>query len=244
MIVTRQMLLTVLLILVPFVTANAQESVPPDEEIRRYTVEIIIFKYAQDVSTGSEVFPPDEPPQAPLFGEVAADDENATVPADDEVPRRIRDIEFVALNRDEFTLSDTARRLELLEVYDPLMHFGWTQAAWPEEETLPIELRRFPGVPNDLDGRLTLYLGRYLHLVVDLTLDAPDAVAPAAVSRAPGSDYRDERLGINPAGPGAPGAVKYRINEDRILRSDELRYFDHPKFGVLAHVSRAEKDSD
>ena len=30
-------------------------------EIRRYTVEVIIFRYAQDVGVGSEVFLPDEP---------------------------------------------------------------------------------------------------------------------------------------------------------------------------------------
>jgi hypothetical protein len=39
-------------------------------------------------------------------------------------------------------------------------------------------------------------------------------------------------------------AVSYRIQEDRIFRSGELRYFDHPKFGVLAKVSRVEEDDD
>ncbi len=63
MIVTRRMLLTVLLMLQPLMSATAEDDVLPEEqEIRRYTVEIIIFKYAQEVSTGSEVFPPDEPP--------------------------------------------------------------------------------------------------------------------------------------------------------------------------------------
>ncbi len=34
--------------------------------------------------------------------------------------------------------------------------------------------------------------------------------------------------------------VRYRISEDRIFRSGELRYFDHPKFGVLARITRAD----
>jgi hypothetical protein len=34
--------------------------------------------------------------------------------------------------------------------------------------------------------------------------------------------------------------VRYRIDEDRIFRNGELRYFDHPKFGVLAKITRAE----
>jgi len=45
--------------------ALAQETldaeVVEEVEIRRYTVEMIIFSYAQDVSTGSEIFVADEP---------------------------------------------------------------------------------------------------------------------------------------------------------------------------------------
>ena len=36
--------------------AQEPEDNAEEEEIRRYTVEIIVFKYAEDVSSGSEVF--------------------------------------------------------------------------------------------------------------------------------------------------------------------------------------------
>ena len=36
--------------------------------------------------------------------------------------------------------------------------------------------------------------------------------------------------------------VRYRIEEDRIFRNGELRYFDHPKFGVLAKITRVEEE--
>jgi hypothetical protein len=38
--------------------------------------------------------------------------------------------------------------------------------------------------------------------------------------------------------------VFYRISEDRILRSGELRYYDHPKFGLLAKVTRVEEEEE
>ena len=56
------------LIALPLLTsvALAQETLDAEdeaeEEIRRYTVEMIIFSYAQDVATGSEIFVADEPP--------------------------------------------------------------------------------------------------------------------------------------------------------------------------------------
>ena len=245
MIVALRTSVTVLLMLLPFMTAVAQDDLlPEEEEVRRYTVEMIIFKYAQDVSTGSEIFPPDEAPQALLPG---ADQQNeqpvsaAELDAD-ESPVRIRDTELVVLPRDQYSMNDTQRRLDLLEVYDPLMHFGWTQATWPERETLAIELGELARVPTGLDGRLTLYLGRFLHLVVDLTLDAPDSERFSSHFETPASSYGDSRLGATLAGGPDPGEVRYRINEDRILRSGELRYFDHPKFGVLAKVTRVEED--
>lgn len=201
--------------------AAAQD--PDDEpEARRYTVEVIIFRYAQDVGTGNEIFPPDEPeptfPGDPMLTDEAVQPRGPTRRAAAEQPPEtgsLRDIEFTRLARDEYQLTAMYGRLARLQAYDPLMHFGWTQTTWPKEETRPISLHRFGRPPPDLDGNLSLYLSRFLHLVVDLEL--------GAASEAP---------------------VFYRIEEDRILRSGELRYYDHPRFGLLAKVTRVEESED
>ena len=117
---------------------------------------------------------------------------------------------------------------------------SWTQATWPNEQTEPVPLHRFARPPPDLDGDLTLYLNRFLHLVVDLQLEAP---------RLRTFDVDEqERLGdtqtmgelLDDMNAGSP--VYYRIQEDRILKNGELRYYDHPKFGVLAKVTRVEEE--
>jgi hypothetical protein len=185
-----------LLILLPFVALRAQDLVlEEEEEIRRYTVEIIIFKYAQEVATGSEIFPADEPvPEILPLDDLPLEEE---IPPIVDMPEAelplLRDIAFVLLEEENYTLDETMRRLERLEVYEPLMHFGWTQATWPEEETQPIELASLATPPAGLDGSLTLYLGRYLHLVVDLELDAEhtDGRNPALDDTA--SNYGDYR---------------------------------------------------
>jgi hypothetical protein len=43
---------------------------------------------------------------------------------------------------------------------------------------------------------------------------------------------------------GVQPPVYYRIQENRILKNGELRYFDHPKFGVLAKVTRVEEEEE
>jgi len=219
-----------LLILLPL-AAGAQDDVTEElEEIRRYTIEMIIFKYAQSVSTGSEIFPADEPPEEELFPEddiLPREEPPPEEPSLDTVPALVHDVEFARLEEDEYSMDEIMGRLERLEVYDPIMHFGWTQITWPEEQTRPVQLASLARPPQGLDGTLTLYLSRFLHLVVDLELDAPD------------DPYVDAARFDSPVGP-----VRFRINENRILRSGELRYFDHPKFGVLAKVTRVEDEQE
>ena len=51
----------------------AQDS-EDEPEIRRYTVEVIIFRYAQDVGSGNEIFPPDEPETVDFEDPLLADE--------------------------------------------------------------------------------------------------------------------------------------------------------------------------
>ena len=231
----------------------AQTAIEPEQiEYPRYTVEVIIFEYAQDVSAGSEQFLPDEPPpalpdaaagQEPVFGDtLAAATVEAREPLDD-LATDAAGPEFVLHPEDELTLTDIARMLERLDVYRLLMHFAWTQDARPEQETQTIELQALAAPPEGLDGSFTLYLSRYLHLVVDLNLEQrPDGGEPFAIDD-PVTEFRDSRGGAS-YDEMLPEPVRYRIFEDRIFKSGDLRYFDHPKFGVLAKITRVEEPGD
>jgi len=211
-----------LLLILPAVAQEPADDIE-EQEIRRYTVEIIVFKYAEDVSSGSEVF---------LGDKIEFDEDELEIlelrpfrSVGDFKP--LPDIEFVLLEEEDYQLTEALGRLQRLDAYEPIMHFGWTQATWPEEQTEPLSLYRFATPPADLHGSLTLYLSRYLHLVVDLQLDNPVA-SPL--------DYST----IQPQ----RGPVRYVINENRILKNGELRYYDHPKFGVLAKVTRVEEEEE
>ena len=181
-----------------------------------------MFKYAEDVSSASEVFLGDmieieEELEFLQLRPLKSVDEHEPLP----------DIEFALLDEEDYQLTEALDRLQRLDAYEPIMHFGWTQATWPEEQTEPLSLYRFANPPADLRGSLKLYLGRFLHLVVDLQLDA-NIASPLDFST-----NQPQR-----------GPVRYVINENRILKNGELRYYDHPKFGVLAKVTRVEEDEE
>lgn len=227
------------LLLLPLLISGAAAADDHDEtepEVRRYTVEMIIFSYADNVSVGSEVFVPDLPPVEEMLLDGSSQEdipqpiEGQPPPADTEpaVNNDVRAYELAMLAEKDFTLQEVFEHLRRLDAYQPLMHFGWTQATYPDEQSVTRPLSSFASPPEGLSGDLTLYLSRYLHLAINLQLDAP-------------------ANGKRTFGIESPSAypVRYRITENRIFRSGELRYFDHPKFGAVARITRAEKaDAD
>ena len=230
-------------LLLPLMAAGAfaQETLEEEEEldIRRYTVEMIIFSYAQSVATGSEVFPPDLPPDVEIVDDFPFDD-LGDMTALESIPEIVlepevsedKKYELSMLTEEDFGLLEVYEHLERLDAYEPLMHFGWTQPTYPDEDVEARPLSSFATPPVGLEGELTLYLSRYLHLAIKLQLD--ESFADEPVDDGYYDDYSEDSPLSYP--------VRYRIDEDRIFRNGELRYFDHPKFGVLAKITRVEEE--
>jgi hypothetical protein len=245
--------------------ANAQQGIPPSPVEPRYTVELIVFAYRSADSGSNETFVPDKPKLIPdAEEELPADvSQNAYGDVREEVPPDFPDaasssgtdalnervtererIELHLLDPDAYTMDDIYRKLERLDAYQPIMRAAWTQTTPPKEASPAVHLRALGSPPPGLDGSMTLYRGRYLHLVVDLALDADPSSRQAATATDRLIAYGDARV------RGDDGAlsdvmrqpVRYRIFEDRIMKTGDLRYFDHPRFGVVARVTKPEED--
>lgn len=255
--------------------AGADE-VEEAEEIRRYTVEMIVFEYAQSALAGNEQFLPDEPlPEEELepipprtFGDpgtfvepdvpVAIDDTEISqdealeflLPDEpeeeqelEELPSHILQTQLEVLDPEEHAMQEIYEKLVELDAYRPLMRAAWTQATFEKEQTLPIRLRRLGNAPLRLDGTVMLYLSRYLHFVVDLTIEAREERTKNPYDE--DTRYYGDRWSSTRYDFGyeqQPALIKYTISEDRIFRNGELRYYDHPKFGVLVRVTRIEEE--
>ena len=250
-----------------------EDMLPPEEEVeevRRYSVEIIVFEYSAEVSAGNEIFAPVEPPpvakpEIPEFGdptvivpvEDVADSRSSDFPElDDGLPPAqeeetelelipgLSSIEFRALLPEELTMAGIHERLLKLDAYKPVLWGGWTQTTHEHELTPAIRLRALGSPPIRFDGTLTLFLKNYLHLVVDLTSEQRiKSIQPVYRQEKPSyRGYRsDDDRGYNTVDT---QIIQYKIQEDRLFRSGELRYYDHPKFGVLATVHRIEEDEE
>lgn len=213
----NRQIITVLLFLLPWTTLQAGGT--------DYDVEILVYASLR-ADTGEErwstpkVFPATE--QALDLGEDGTQS-------------------LVDGERSLQAISEAMRRSSL---YRPLLHWRWRQPGWergrakaihvqiPAASSLPVtevsartskfllqQLRNNldSGLSGNssqplLDGTLTLTRSRYLHMAVDLI-------------------YIDPKTGI-----------PLQLKESRRMRSGELHYLDHPRFGVLVqatpHVDR------
>jgi len=172
-----------------------------------------------------------------------APDADSTLPIEDTELAEIPTYEqagLVLLSREDYVLNDVYERLERLDAYRPIMHTAWSQPTLEKADTMPITLRRLGNPPLRLEGSISLYLSRFLHLVVDLSLAERAPIRPVAEeNRVRSFGDNQPRFGIDREF--VSPTVYYRIEEDRIVRNGELRYYDHPRFGVVAKISRVEE---
>lgn len=163
-------------------------------------------------------------------------------------------IDFTPLSPEALSLATAHEELLRLDAYTPVLWGGWTQIVPEEDLGVAINLRRIGNPPLSIDGDLTLYVGRFVHLVVDLRLEEPAALPslPQPQGDEVDRDAQERRYGDTVVYEGVAGSdaqpwagkIVHRISEDRIMRNGDVRYFDHPKFGLVARLTLVEEPED
>jgi hypothetical protein len=241
------------------------------EEIPRFKVELIVFEYSGSNAAETEIFAPDEvpvedqlmtefPQQELVYGDVDEVTQPEVADTQTDSNEEVLPPPFTAeelilhevptlahnglkvLDPSQYVLNEIYDRLVRLDAYTPLVHTAWTQNTIEEGQTTPIKLRRLGNSPLRLNGEVTLYLSRYLHLAIDLALDEKAPLSdPYDGTPYYGNDGAQPDYAFGEYQEYRSATIHYRIEEDRIVRNGELRYYDHPKFGVLAKVTRVEE---
>lgn len=122
---------------------------------------------------------------------------------------------------EETSIGKAVIALSEQDKYTVLTHKRWTQNA-ETKSTSP--LKRITTEDGELDGTFVFYMRRFLHIEMKMLLKELD--------QKEGSEEGDaETTG------GAEQILAYRIDESRRIRSKEIHYFDHPKFGVLVQIT-------
>lgn len=166
--------------------------------VTAYEVEVLVFENMLPELEGGELWTRD------AAAEPSKVDVTGAIPADQLVPA-------------ESVLAGAAATLQRSGTYRVLTHKRWRQTAEEKSATKPVRLRNADG---QLDGTLRFYVSRFLHVDVDLLLQAQTAVIDQS----------------------AVFGVNYRLTEHRRVKTMEINYFDHPKLGVLMRITPVGKE--
>lgn len=207
--------------------------------------EPVVTGPASGLATGGESTDPS--PGEPAFPEtgpvtgagVPAQDDGSYVPP--EIPLSAEETALLSpLNTLELTAHAT--RIERRQAYRLLAHMAWIQPGYDSGQAVQFPLAELAGGRSGLVGGLTLIMSRYLHMQFDLGLD--ETLLAETESEQDGSTGLAgglEALLSTPLGAtedeSRPSSPVYHLGERRRMRSGELHYVDHPRFGVLLRVT-------
>lgn len=127
----------------------------------------------------------------------------------------------------QLQLRDVAKRLVSSGEYRILSHLAWSQPIDTKESakttTLPEGLSN-NGLP--LQAQLTLYKQKFEHL--SLTMQCERKIPETVI----GAFAQKQNLSVAELGT----TWRFRLQENRKIKLNELQYFDHPMCGVLLSV--------
>lgn len=232
-------ILTILLIpWLVFIFSHAQ-----GEENNEYKVEMILFSHQNSQAAGAD---------RKQEGNTGASLENTAELSWDPALSN-----YVILSEFDKDLNPVVATLNRSSRYQVIMHLVWRQAMHTRELAKPLHIHggtdfsgQFPAGVNavtapridivtdqpkqplpleQVDGTVTLFVGRYLHVLTDLIYRQP------AMPRERNS--KDEQISESNV------LVDYTVRNSRKMRSTELHYLDHPLLGILVQITPIENNS-
>lgn len=124
------------------------------------------------------------------------------------------------------------------EKFDILFHKAWNQQMWSKKEAPALIIRggESYGKYRELEGTITIHIGRYLHVSSDLwlsqfTINGTDQ-SRSLLPTLPGQSELGERFFVEE--PQASQVITFR--EKRRMRSKETHYIDHPYMGMIIRM--------
>jgi hypothetical protein len=220
-----------------------------------YQVDIIVFEHTgasaeAGLWQGELELPPLPAGAVPLMANApleAEQDDAAANPPPGTLIHQSGEAAFVRLEDERQQLTAVLNRLMVTPRYAPLFHASWLQPATSaadfagvrlgltggDEEAIDADAsdllnqplatagtQSFAGADQPaIDGIVRLSRGRFLHLALDLRYRRSAEKAEHSLFNMFDREIERESL--------------YRLSQSRRIRSGELHYFDHPRFGAI-----------
>jgi hypothetical protein len=143
---------------------------------------------------------------------------------------------FQQLDAASLKMTPQVKRLTAGNRYRVLLHTAWRQPLQENGPGTMVYISSLPrgdlytetvsqAAPNHVTGVITLLLTRYLHIKAHLVYTNPDIELARQIIEQDNS---------------SPVIERFVMKESRRVKLQELHYFDHPYFGLIARIIRYE----
>lgn len=185
-----------------------------DVALKPYEVELVVFRVANPTGSPEDWALEETRAKQSVLASREADEpstESATSAATPPTAALVTSVgsesSIQPLESSHYKLTSIEANLKRSRSYQPLAHIGWWQPAFPRDTPRPVSIENLVGTGTGITGTVTLTRGTRLL-----------------------------HLEINLTYQAADGQ-RYVLREQRVLRSGDNHYFDHPYFGVIALVT-------
>jgi len=233
-----------------------------------YKIELLIFAYVNTGDENSEVW---INLVRPDFSDITQGStaKLSSKESDTEITTPLQINKTTLLNPDEKGVSDfkeIIRKMKINGHYRPLKHLVWQQKVLDEsaqdlfyvhggnrylnyDDALTLQNQKNTKTKSQMDvlkgesemeGIIHIYRSRYLHIKPNLWLSEytkNDAGLCLESDGDQGLDYYISNKSI----PSYTQLTNFQINQHRRIRSGEIHYLDHPRFGLLIKFTRVAK---
>jgi hypothetical protein len=140
---------------------------------------------------------------------------------------------------EQLTLENEVKAINRQSKLRPLLHRRWRQPVPARDEPQPVYLAVESNAASPLtrtgmaklEGHVAVTVGRYLHLAATLWYHADNlGLTPVAL---PISQHSQPPSQVD-------ARIHMALDESRRMRSGDLHYLDHPKFGVIVRIDPIE----
>jgi len=149
-----------------------------DDAPQNYDVELLIFRLIRPSATQENWAIESVVEHAPTVSAADGEETIATTPAPSPDTTTPSEPSFAPLATTQYKLNSVEETIRKSRSYLPVAHFGWTQPGMPIDHAPSYPLQNFlPGfLPDNISitGQASLARGHYLHLLLDITYQAPD----------------------------------------------------------------------
>ncbi|MFM2476802.1 peptidoglycan binding protein CsiV [Celerinatantimonas sp. MCCC 1A17872] len=164
---------------------------------------------------------------------------------------KLAPVQVQVLPSSQFKLNAQWQRLASSSRYTPMLHMAWRQNIHSPNRAAYLGViagkHLDPNLVNpvegpfwELQGGIKISLQHYLYIDSKLLLTEPNPAARQS-NPAPGVNNLDNGMATTNAGQvptPQPALLSYKFDQKRRVRSGEIHYFDHPKFGVIIQIRK------